>query len=381
MARLRQKKKQKTAYHDQGTIGFRNSLDAEDVSSIRDAFDTALNSSLSSLVIDFSMVETIETIAAASILGGIHRLNKKGIKVQLKEIQPDLKQLLEKFGEYWRELPGKSHPGKIVKHFSGIGDDVVTTVDSLRALISFSRESLFSFLRTAIKPKLLRWGEVFYYMEQSGVKAVPIIAVICWLLGTVLGYMSGFQLKQFAAETFMPDLVGLSMVWEISPLLAAVLVAGRSSSAFAAEIGTMKVRQEVDALKVMGFDIYGFLVIPKVIALLFVMPFLTLLADIFGLLGGLLIGGWYLDMPPDIFFSRLETVLIPLDFYWGMLKSLVFAVIISIVGCSMGMRVRGGAAEVGRSTTSAVVTSIFLVILADALISILFMHVRPEIVL
>jgi phospholipid/cholesterol/gamma-HCH transport system permease protein len=130
----------------------------------------------------------------------------------------------------------------------------------------------------------------------------------------------------------------------------------------------------------MGMDEWGYLVTPKMLALMAVMPFLVLVADFFGLLGGLLIGGWYLDMPASVYMARLDLVMMPIDIYWGMLKSLVFAVIIANVGCYMGMRVRGGAAEVGRATTSAVVTGIFLVIVADALISLLFVQVRPEMV-
>jgi phospholipid/cholesterol/gamma-HCH transport system permease protein len=228
---------------------------------------------------------------------------------------------------------------------------------------------------------VLRWQLVLYYIEQTGVKAVPIVGVLCWLLGTVLGFQGAYQLKTFAAELFMPDLVGYSITWEIGPLLAGILVAGRSSSAFAAELGTMRVRQEVDALQVMGFDVYAYLVMPKVTALIVVMPFLTLMADFFGLLGGLLIGGWYIDMPARYYLDRLGLVLLPIDFYWGVLKSLVFAVIIANVGCYMGITVKGGAAEVGRATTAAVVASIFLVILADALISLLFVQIRPTVAL
>ena len=214
-------------------------------------------------------------------------------------------------------------------------------------------------------------------MEESGVKAIPIVATLTWLLGVVLGYQSGFQMRIFGAETFMPALLGYSITWEIGPMLAAVLVAGRSGSAFAAEIGTMQVRQEVDALRVMGFDTFSYLVTPKMIALLCVMPFLVLLANCAGIFGGLLAGTLFLDLPASTFISELGKALIPLDIIWGMIKSIIYAVIIANVGCFMGMRVRGGAAAVGKATTAAVVLSIFLVIIADALLSLLFVHIRP----
>jgi phospholipid/cholesterol/gamma-HCH transport system permease protein len=221
---------------------------------------------------------------------------------------------------------------------------------------------------------------VRYYMEQSGAKAVPIIAALCFLLGAVLGYMGGYQLKAIAAESFMPDFVAYAMLWEISPMLAAVIVAGRSGSSFAAEIGTMQVRQEIDALRVMGFNVFGFVVTPKMLALICVMPFLVLLADISGVLGGMIIGSTYLKMPVHVYLSRTSFILYPIDVWWGMLKSVVYAIIVANVGCYMGMKVRGGAAEVGRATTSAVVAGIFLVIVADAIIAIIWMHVRPPVV-
>jgi phospholipid/cholesterol/gamma-HCH transport system permease protein len=254
---------------------------------------------------------------------------------------------------------------------------VIDSITTIRGLGQFTIETLAALFHTICRPVSVRWSLTFYYMEQTGVKAIPIIMVLCWLLGTILGYQAGYQMRNFGAELYMPALIAYSITWEIGPMLAAVLVAGRSGSAFAAEIGTMKVRQEVDALRVMGFNIFNYLVTPKMIALMFVMPILVLLANFAGLLGGLLAGGIFLDMPASIYLSELSKALIPMDIYWGMLKGILYAVIISTTGCYMGMRVRGGAAAVGRATTSAVVTSIFLVIVSDALLSILFVHIRP----
>ena len=265
-------------------------------------------------------------------------------------------------------------------HFIGVGEDVLSTWGIILGLRSFSRETFAAFWRSVRHPASFRWQLSLYYMEEAGVKAVPIVGVLCWLLGTVLGFQAAYQLKTFAAEAFMPDMVAYSMTWEVGPLLAAILVAGRSSAAFAAEIGTMKVRQEVDALEVMGFSIFEYLVTPKMVALILVMPFLVLIADFFGLLGGLLIGAWYIDMPASYYISRLSTIMMPIDFFWGMLKGIVFAVIIANVGCYSGIRVRGGASEVGRATTTAVVIAIFLVIVADALFSLIFVQIRPTVI-
>jgi len=265
----------------------------------------------------------------------------------------------------------------IREHFEDVGDHLLKFMETVRGLWKFGCKTISEFVRTLGRPALIRWPQVFYYMDQAGIRAIPIIGVLCWLLGTILGYQAGYQMRNFGAELYMPALIAYSITWEIGPMLAAVLVAGRSGSAFAAEIGTMQVRQEVDALNVMGINVYSYLVIPKMVALMFVMPFLVLLANIAGLVGGLLAGGVFLGMPANIYLSELSKALIPMDIYWGMLKGILYAILVSTTGCYMGMRVRGGAAAVGRATTSAVVLSIFLVIVCDALLSILFIHIRP----
>lgn len=330
--------------------------------------------------LDLSSAENLETVAAAVIHRFRSRLQESGTEVRLTGASEDLLSLLGAFEDYGTE---KSHrPVRLrFRHFiEDIGQAGKTACGILCGLWRFTGSTMRASAAGLLRPGTVRWGMVRYYMEQSGAKAVPIIAALCFLLGAVLGYMGGYQLKAIAAESFMPDFVAYAMLWEISPMLAAVIVAGRSGSAFAAEIGTMQVRQEVDALKVMGFNVFGFVVTPKMLALMCVMPFLVLLADISGVLGGMLIGSTYLDMPVSIYLSRVAFILYPIDVWWGMLKSIVYAVIVANVGCYMGMKVRGGAAEVGRATTSAVVAGIFLVILADALIAIAYMHVRPPVV-
>ena len=321
----------------------------------------------------------MEAVAAAVLYDLVRGSTKKGPRLEIAGVSDRDAELLESFDRY-DVLRERTDPGwNLRSHFEGVGEDVIFAWGTLAGLWAFTRNT-FSALKTVlILPARFRWQLMFYYMEHTGVRAVPIVGVLCWLIGTVLGFQAGYQLKTFAAEMFMPDLLAYSITWEIGPLLAAILVAGRSSSAFAAEIGTMKVRQEVDALTVMGFNIYEYLVTPKLIALFIVLPLLVLMADFFGLLGGLLIGGWYLDLPATYYISRLNFVMLPMDIWWGMLKGVVFAVIIANVGCYMGMRVRGGATAVGQATTAAVVAAIFLVIIADAMISVLFIQIRPTV--
>lgn len=364
-------------------VVFGKSLSSEDERRLRQFFDSAFEalSSRPEVVFDFSSCRSMETAPTAMVYNVSRRLENMGVDVEWRNLPEEGRALLASFERQNAADGKKSRAWSVRGSIEDVGESGRAALKVAGGLWSFAGQTTWATISALLRPATVRWKMVRFYMEQGGVGAVPIVAVLCWLLGTVLGYMIGYQLKSFAAEAFMPDLISYAMVWEISPLIAAVLVAGRSGSAFAAEIGTMKVRQEVDALEVMGVNVFGFLVTPKMLALMCVMPFLTLLADMSGLLGGLLIGGWYLDMPASIFINRVNFVLLPIDFWWGMLKSIVYAVIIANVGCYMGMRVRGGAMEVGRATTSAVVTGIFMVIVADALIAIAFMHVRPPVMI
>lgn len=353
-------------------------LDEEAAASAAASLDS-LQSGSDPFRIDLSACTGFESVALALLVQAVSLAEGRGASVEIAGASADIAGRIAALRSFTSTYTGRRPRGGLRKGLIDIGGKVESMLGTLSGLASFAAATFRATLQIRTNPRMLRWKQTMYYMEQSGVEAVPIIATLCWLLGVVLGFQAGYQLKSFAAETFMPDLVAYSMIWEIGPLLAAVMVAGRSGSAFAAELGTMKVRQETDALTVMGMDIWSYLVTPKMLALMVVMPFLVLLADFFGLLGGLLIGGWYLDMPAHVYISRLDLVVIPMDIWWGMLKSLVYAVIISNVGCYMGMRVRGGAAEVGRATTSAVVTSIFLVIVADAMISLIFVFIRPTV--
>jgi len=329
------------------------------------------------LTLDFTDSTGIDTVPAVVLQGFMKELRRTGVRVRIENATESVTNIfdsLTRFETRAEDRPGRASLREAIGAFGESGYEFVMMMISL---FRFLFETVGASLQLVLHPFRVRWQMVLYYMEESGYKAIPIIAVLNWLLGVVLGYQAGYQMRVFGAETFMPALLGYSITWEIGPMLAAVLVAGRSGSAYAAEIGTMQVREEVDALRVMGFDIFSYLVTPKMIALLFVMPFLVLLANMSGIFGGMLAGTMFLGLPVETFIAELGKALIPLDIIWGMLKSLVYAVIIANVGSFMGMKVRGGASAVGQATTAAVVLSIFMVILADALLSLLFVHIRP----
>lgn len=251
--------------------------------------------------------------------------------------------------------------------------------------INFARDTLFACaylgdvtlgLGYAIRyPNKIRWNEVFLYMERTGIEAIPIVLLISFLVGFIMAFQAAVQLRQFGANIFVADLVGLSVVRELGPLMTAIVVAGRSGAAFAAEIGTMKVSEEIDALKSMGLDPTRFLIIPKIIAAVITVPTLTLMADAVGIFGGLVVGVTFLDLTPWGYILQTERAIDIFDVFTGYFKSIVFALLIAGIGCMRGLQVEGGAQGVGRSTTSAVVSGIFLIIVFDALFTLMFNYV------
>jgi phospholipid/cholesterol/gamma-HCH transport system permease protein len=330
--------------------------------------------------LDFGQCRGFDGVVAARIWNEIRSLEKRGVKVRVDGLSPEYLKLLTDYTNLDSRELQEAKDDWLPRQFSDIGEKVAQGIESAGGLVKFSVNSTFSILDALIRPHKIRWTLVAYYMEQAGVMAIPIIVALQILLGFILGYQAGIQMGTLGAAQFMPRILAYSIFWEIGPMLTAVLVAGRSGSAFAAEIGTMKVRQEVDALEVMGFNLCGYIVAPKVLALYAVMPFLVLLSNFSGLFGALLAGEMFLDIPARVFVQEVRSALIPLDVYWGMIKALFYAGIIAITGCFMGIRVRGGAAAVGRATTSAVVSGIFQVILADALLSLVLAEIRPPVI-
>lgn len=254
--------------------------------------------------------------------------------------------------------------------FVRAGDAALRQFFNVRYFISFLGSVILSFVQAFKRPKYLRLNDLLTCMEKTGVNAVPIVALISFLLGLVMAFMSSLQLKQFGANIYVASLVSIAMVSELGPIMTAIIVAGRSGSAFAAEIGTMQISEEVDALFIMGFNPTTFLAVPRILASLIVVPILTLFSDVFAIFGGLVIGILALDLTFNSYISQTLKTLTLFEVVWGISKSMVFAAIIAWVGCLRGFQTRGGADSVGNSATSAVVTSIFLIILFDSFFAV-----------
>jgi phospholipid/cholesterol/gamma-HCH transport system permease protein len=241
-------------------------------------------------------------------------------------------------------------------------------------LLAFIGEVGIAAARSAVRPARIRWRPILYNIRTAGFDALPITGLLIFLMGIVISYQGATQLKRYGANIFVADLVGLSMLRELAPLLTAIIVAGRSGSAYAAQIGTMKVTEEIDALRTVGIPPLDQLVLPKLAALAIALPLLTVYADALGVAGGMVMARGELGVGFSEFADRLQRALYLSDFLVGIGKAPVFAAIISVIGCFQGFQVAGDAESVGHRTTVSVVQSIFLVIVADAIFSVVFLR-------
>lgn len=257
-----------------------------------------------------------------------------------------------------------------------IGHQASVTAKTALSMLGFFGEILVTLFYAVKSPVNLRWVSVFRQGEEIGVKALPIIGLISFLIGVVLSYQSINQLRRFGAELYTIDFLGISILREIAVLLTAIVIAGRSGSAFTAQIGTMALNQEIDAIRMLGLNPILVLVAPRLIAILVCLPILVFFAMIMGLLGGMVMINLLIDVTPLQFTIHFQQAVSVSAFWVGMSKAPLFAVIIALVGSFRGFQVKGSATSVGRMTTQAVVESIFLVIVCDAFMSILFSYLK-----
>ena len=252
-----------------------------------------------------------------------------------------------------------------------IGRATVRLGRDVRGQVSFIGEVVAALANAIVNPASVRWRDVWRICERVGADGLPIIALISFLLGLILAFQSAVPMRRFGAEIFVADLIGLSMVRELGPLMTAILLAGRTGAAFAAEIGTMHVNQEVDALTTMGLDPVRFLVTPRIIATVLMMPLLTLFAMLVGMAGGALTMQSF-AVPLVTFLKEVDSAVTPTDFMAGFVKTFVFAILIAGVGCLRGLETAAGASAVGDSATRAVVSGIILLVVVDGIFAVVY---------
>ena len=325
----------------------------------------------SSIDLDLTDVKSIDGNAAVMLFQLRAQLVAGGSQVALVGAPPRVQQILALYEHDPQSAALQPSPndGGILEQ---LGSATLATRDDLVGALDYLGDLLVSALAALRRPASVNWPDIIRVMERAGADALFIVVLINFLVGMVTGFQAAVQLRQFGADIFIANLVGLSVTRELGPLMTAIIVAGRSGAAFSAELGTMAVSEEIDALLTLGLDPYRHLVYPRIIALVLVVPLLTAVADVVAMLGGLLVAVTGLDLTPASYFSQLRGTLNLWDVGGGLIKSVVFAVAIALIACQRGLGTRGGAEGVGRSTTAAVVSSLFGIVIIDSLFTILF---------
>ena len=328
------------------------------------------------MVLDFSGITYIDSVAALAFIQIKKNAASRQIDCSLINLNDEAKGIFSVIHEGALTLPPIKHPARDNHIFIQIGQSSLYIARDFVNFIAFIGELVVAMIYTIRHPKSLRVKDIFFYMRRAGVDGLPIVGLIGLLTGLIIAFMSFLQLKQLGANIYVPALVSFAMLKELGPLMTAILVAGRSGSAYAAEIGTMVVNEEVDALSTMGFDPIRFLAIPKILATVVVVPILTVYAVCFGILGGLIIGVTSLDLTVSTYITQSITTIKVFDIITSLIKAGVFAALIAAIGCQRGFQVRSGAQDVGKFTTSAVVTAIFLIVVADSVFAIMFYYMK-----
>jgi phospholipid/cholesterol/gamma-HCH transport system permease protein len=325
---------------------------------------------------DLSHLDRLDTAGAWLIYRTARSLERSGVSVTTAGGSEAHSTLLNAVAKSDRPMKAEPREGNVftnlIVRMGSALDDAWKTVLELVAFLGLVLESL---AKTALNPRRLRVTSTVYHMEQVGLNAVPIVALLSFLIGAVLGLQGAEQLRRFGGEVFTVNLVAVSFLRELGILLIAIMVAGRSGSAFTAQIGSMKLREEIDAMRTLGLDPMDVLVLPRVIALLVMMPILGFISAMMGLFGGGLLVWSELGMSPAMFIERLHASVDFWDAAVAFIKAPVFGLAIAMIGCFEGMKVEGSAESVGQRTTASVVEGIFTVIVLDALFSVLFVKI------
>ena len=316
----------------------------------------------------------VTRLDSLGVLQLIRFARRRGIDFDTCRFHEDHRALFEAIEDVADDRPERRREFGVAEALARLGRAVHRNWRELRALLGFFGEVLVKLARMFRQPQRFRPTATVHHMEQVGLDAVPLVALLCFLVGAVVAFLGANILRDFGATIFVVELVSISFLREFAVLLTAIILAGRTASAFTAQIGAMVSREEVDAIRTLGLDPVDLLVIPRVLALVVMLPLLTFLAMIAGLLGGLTVGAYGLDIPPQQYLARMHETMEFRHFLVGLVKAPVFAVMIALIGCLEGLQVEGTAQSVGERTTSSVVQAISLVIVADAFAAIWFMQ-------
>ncbi|MEO7402608.1 MAG: MlaE family lipid ABC transporter permease subunit [Burkholderiales bacterium] len=352
------------------TLAFTGRLDAVGTSSVWRAANEAARGGAGPLVIDATAVDYCDG-AGIALLVALRDMTRSA-PADVRGLKPQFDALLRAFEPgHFNAKPAKRVPARPLAERAG--RLAASGLSATRDQITFLGQATAALAFAVRHPSSVRWRDALVAAERTGIDALPIVALIAFLMGVILAFQSAIPLRQFGGEIFVADLVGLSMLRELGPLMTAILLAGRTGAAFAAELGTMKVNDEINALSTMGIDPIRFLVVPRVLAALIATPLLTIFADMVGLLGGALTMLAF-SIPTATYFNQLAGWVSIGDFFTGWVKAFVFGVLIAGIGCLKGLQARNDASAVGEATTSAVVASIVMIVVIDGLFAWLYYY-------
>ena len=327
------------------------------------------------VTLDLTRIDRLDTAGAWLLLRTENALKSRGNAVVIRDLRAHLAPLFDQVRAGGMVAPAR-HPRPahhtIVGFLARIGETSLGLLARAINLLGFFGVTCITAGRVLLRPRRLRITALVAQMEQTGVNALPIVSLLSFLVGVVIAYQGADQLRRFGAEIYTVNLLGVGILRELGVLMAAITIAGRSVSAFTAQLGTMRVNEEIDALRTIGLDPVEVLVIPRLFGLMLTLPMLALCANLCALLGGCLMAWGSLGITPPQFTRQLQSGLYPWTFWIGLMKAPFFALIIALVGCYEGFQVARSAESVGRQTTLSVVEAIFLVIVADAAFSIVF---------
>jgi phospholipid/cholesterol/gamma-HCH transport system permease protein len=293
----------------------------------------------------------------------------RGAECDLSQLPEQVRALLAQLDATHAHPPVQDRSQGFLAH---VGTATQLCYEALRSITTFVGECVIGLIRSLRNPAKFRWRDCLDQMQQCGAMALPITSLIAFLVGLTFAYQAAVTLRQFGADIWVADLVGVLMVREMGPLMVAVILAGRTGAAFAATLANMKTNEEIDALEVLGIPAVDFLVLPRLIALAIMMPLLALYANCVGILGGLLVAAGVLQIPPTAYWVETQSILDVTDIASGLIKATVFGLLIGLSGCLRGLQAERSAAGVGQAATSAVVTAILFMILADAVFAVVF---------
>ncbi len=359
---------------DSGQMYAAGSWTASQVSTLEPVVEAATRSVSGARVLqlDMSAVDEIDTIGAWLLERMIRRIRQAGSEIQTVGTRERFAGLIEELRSVNLRPPAYEHRNAILLKLYQIGQSTVASLRELLVFVDMLGRLGSVLARLTLRPGRLRLTSTVYQLHKVGWQAVPIMVLITFLIGAIIAQQGIFHFRKFGADAYVVDMVGILVLREIGVLIVAIMVAGRSGSAYTAELGSMKMREEIDALTTMGLDPLEVLVLPRVIALIVALPILTFIGSIAALYGGGLISWLYGGMSPAIFIARLHEAVSVTHFEVGLIKAPFMALVIGVVASSEGLRVKGSAESLGRQTTTSVVKSIFLVIVLDGLFAVFF---------